>query len=183
MSGNADQPTPLLTLPDDLRVELKDPMGPVEPDPDALVSEVTGALITVGDVVTYHLEQAGRIPDVSLIDERTKRQPVDEEIGESLDPADHRVGNPAGTLTEELLTTLRTAIEADVSTRIRVDGEEDLATIPSIIAAPDGTSVVYGQPDEGMVHVRVSPETRARARSLLERMDGDHRAAISILLD
>jgi len=33
---------------------------------------------------------------------------------------------------------------------------------------------VYGQPGEGMVAVRVDPETRARVRDLLSRMDGDH---------
>ncbi len=53
-----------------------------------------------------------------------------------------------------------------------VDGEEDLA-LPAIVAAPEGASVVYGQPDEGMVHVRVTAEAKAEMRTLLDRFDGD----------
>ena len=32
-----------------------------------------------------------------------------------------------------------------------VDGEEDLAVIPLVIAAPDGAIVLYGQPHQGVV--------------------------------
>jgi uncharacterized protein (UPF0218 family) len=62
-----------------------------------------------------------------------------------------------------------------------VDGEEDLATLPAVVAAPDGASVVYGQPDEGMVLVEVTPETRAEMRELLGRFEGDVDAALAVL--
>ena len=62
-----------------------------------------------------------------------------------------------------------------------VEGEEDLATLPAVVAAADGTGVVYGQPDEGMVLVRVTPETRAEMADLLERFEGDADAALSLL--
>ncbi|MFC6726763.1 DUF359 domain-containing protein, partial [Halobium palmae] len=58
---------------------------------------------------------------------------------------------------------------------------EDLATLPAIVAAPLGASVVYGQPDQGMVHVPVTEETKAEARDLLARMDGDVDAALALL--
>jgi hypothetical protein len=64
---------------------------------------------------------------------------------------------------------------------IDVDGEEDLATLPAILATPVGGSVVYGQPDEGMVLVAVTPAARREARSLLGRMDGDPEAALALL--
>jgi uncharacterized protein (UPF0218 family) len=32
---------------------------------------------------------------------------------------------------------------------IFVDGEEDLAVIPLVIAAPDGAAILYGQPGKG----------------------------------
>ncbi len=60
---------------------------------------------------------------------------------------------------------------------IEVTGEEDLAALPAIVAAPDGASVVYGQPGDGMVRVAVTPASRAEARELFEALDGDVDAA------
>jgi uncharacterized protein (UPF0218 family) len=170
-----------LELPESLRGELKEPLGPVETDAETLLSSIDGPLITVGDIVTYHLRAAGVSPAVALFDDRTKREPVDEEIDAALSNADVSVPNPAGTLTDELLSAIHAAIDDDAPVAIRVAGEEDLATLPAIVAAPDGASVAYGQPGEGMVHVRVTPETRNRARDLLERMDGDSEHALAVL--
>ncbi|HKJ58699.1 MAG TPA: GTP-dependent dephospho-CoA kinase family protein [Halobacteriales archaeon] len=173
--------TVLLTLPDDLRGDLKEPWGPVFTDADALLAEAGGPLIAVGDVVTYHLEAAGREPDVSLVDEMTERSAVDEDVREALGEADVAVESPAAALTDDLLEALVEAIDSDGAVRIHVDGEEDLATLPAIVAAPDGASVVYGQPGEGMVLVSVTPETREAAESFLRRMDGDAEAALGLL--
>ena len=177
--------TVLLPLPDDLRGELKEPWGPVFTDADALLAEAGEPLVAVGDVVTYHLEAAGRTPDVSMVDEMTERSAVDEDVREALGEADVAVESPAAALTGDLLEALVHAIEAADEgggpTRIHVDGEEDLATLPAIVAAPDGASVVYGQPGEGMVLVPVTPETREAAESFLRRMDGDVEAALSYL--
>lgn len=169
----------VVSLPEDLRGELKDPIGPVFTDPEDLLEEVEGPLVTVGDVVTYHLERASRTPDVSVIDERTERGPVAPEY--AVGGADVTVSNPAATLTADLLRAIREAVHAEPPTRIMVDGEEDLATVPAIIATPEGTSVVYGQPGEGMVLVEVTPEIKARMRSLLKRMDGDPDGALALL--
>jgi uncharacterized protein (UPF0218 family) len=173
----------VLSLPERLRSELKEPLGPVVADAETLLAAVEGPLVTVGDIVTYHLAEANRPPDVALFDTRTKREPVDDAVGAALAEADVRVENPAGTLTADLLVALREAVEAPDPVRIRVDGEEDLAALPAIIAAPEGASVVYGQPDEGMVHVRVTPEARNRSRDVLARMDGDTERALEILID
>ena len=171
----------VVELQPDLRSAFKDPFGPVYTDADELLAEVSGKLIAVGDVVTYHLEEAGRPPDVAVIDDQTQRGEIDADISEALTETDVTVDNPAATLTEELLTTLVEAIEADETVRIFVDGEEDLVALPAMIAAPDGSSVVYGQPNEGMVHVAITPEMRARMRDLLSRMEGDPERALSLI--
>lgn len=173
--------TVLLRLPDSLRGELKDPMGPVFTDADALLAEAGSPVISVGDVVTYHLEEAGRPPDVSLVDELTERSAVDDRILDALGEPDVVVENPAATLTEELLAALVDALESKDPVRILVDGEEDLATLPALVAAPDGASVVYGQPGEGMVLVGVTPATRNRAIELLEQMEGEVARAMVLL--
>ncbi|WP_226039210.1 GTP-dependent dephospho-CoA kinase family protein [Natrinema sp. DC36] len=164
----------LLVLPDELRHELKEPMGPIETDADRLLEAVDGPLIAVGDVVTYHLLQAGHRPDVALVDGRTKRSAVDEEIREAVTSgASIEVRNPPAELSAPVIRALRRALATDDPTTILVDGEEDLVALPAIVAAPEGASVVYGQPDEGMVHVKVTDDHRTEMRDLLERFEGD----------
>ncbi|WP_222916844.1 GTP-dependent dephospho-CoA kinase family protein [Natrinema sp. SYSU A 869] len=164
----------LLVLPDDLRHELKEPMGPIETDAERLLETVDGPIIAVGDVVTYHLLQAGRRPDVALVDGRTKRSAVDEEIRDAVTSgASIEVRNPPAELSAPVVRALRRALSTDEPTTILVDGEEDLVALPAIVAAPEGASVVYGQPDEGMVHVKVADDHRTEMRDLLERFEGD----------
>lgn len=197
----------MLELPETLRVELKEPLGEIYTDPDALlaaVDEHAGAtatadasppasdpstaeprLLTVGDVVTATLADAGRQPDIAVIDGRTEREPVDPAVEATLAELAGRrlsVTNPPATISESLLTTLReAATTTELPLTISVDGEEDLAALPAIVAMPDGASVVYGQPGEGMVHVPVRPAVRTTARELLADFDGDTDAAISLL--
>ncbi|ELZ01622.1 hypothetical protein C482_06207 [Natrialba chahannaoensis JCM 10990] len=173
----------LLVLPDDLRHELKEPMGPIETDAQQLLESVNGPLIAVGDVVTYHLLQAGRIPDVAFVDERTKRDAVDEEIRDTVttEPT-HEAVNPPAELSGDVIRALREGLDDEEPATVLVDGEEDLVAVPAIAAAPEGASVVYGQPDEGMVHVRVTSEHRAEMRELLERFDGDVERLWELLL-
>jgi uncharacterized protein (UPF0218 family) len=173
----------VLELPDDLRGAFKDPLGPVFTDPESLLAAADAGtpLVAVGDVVTAHLLDADYRPHVAIIDGRTERERVDESIGRRLPPADVTVANPPATLSRDLLDALHDALARDDPTVIEVDGEEDLAALPAILAAPAGGSVVYGQPGEGMVLVPVTDETRSHARDLLIRMDGDVEAALSLL--
>lgn len=173
----------LLELPKALRGELKDPLGPIFTDTDALLAECDGPVVAVGDIVTYHLLQADARPDVALIDGKTKRERVEQEVREAIDGFDHRttVANPPATLTEELLVALREAVDREGTTVIEVKGEEDLAALPAVLAAPLGAAVVYGQPDEGMVLATVTAERRERVRFLLGEMDGDHDRVAGLL--
>ena len=171
----------MLELPEDLRGAFKDPLGPVFTDPESLLADAGTPLVAVGDVVTTHLLDAGYRPHVAIIDGRTERERVDESISQRLPAADVTVTNPPATLSRGLLDALLDALARDDPTVIEVEGEEDLATLPAILAVPTGGSVVYGQPGEGMVLVPVTDETRSLARDLLTRMDGDVDAALGRL--
>ncbi|MFC5277390.1 GTP-dependent dephospho-CoA kinase family protein [Halorubrum rubrum] len=184
----------MVTLPDSLRDAFKEPMGPVTTDADALLAaaaesrEEHGApdapVVAVGDVVTYHLREAGRVPDVALVDGKTEREAVRTEVSDALAVGGGRrvrVENPAATLTVALLEALVDALADPDPVTIEVDGEEDLAALPAILAAPEGASVVYGQPGEGMVRVAVTPESRREARELFEGLDGDVDGALGAL--
>lgn len=185
---------PIVTLPDSLRDAFKEPMGPVTTDPDALLAaaaesrEAYGApdapIVAVGDVVTYHLREAGRVPDVALVDGKTERETVRTEVSDALGRAGEkrvRVENPPATLTVALLEALVDALADPDPVTIEVEGEEDLAALPAILAAPDGASVVYGQPGEGMVRVEITPERRRAARELFEGLAGDVEVALDVL--
>jgi hypothetical protein len=56
-------------------------------------------------------------------------------------------------------------------TRIIVEGEEDLAVIPLICLLPENSLVVYGQPDEGVVAIRVTEDKKILIHDILGRME------------
>ena len=55
--------------------------------------------------------------------------------------------------------------------RILVTGEEDLLVLPVCIHAPENSVVMYGQPNEGLVIVKINSEIRNKAQSLLDLME------------
>jgi len=177
--------TVVLELQSALRSELKDPFGSVSTDTTAVLDAAGDPLVTVGDIVTYHTLDAGRVPDVAFVDERTERAAVDAEVSDGIEDGRFdrvvTIENPPGTLTAALLDGLVEALATGERTLVRVDGEEDLAALPAIAAAHDGASVLYGQPGEGVVHVTVDADTRERVRDLLGRMDGDADRAFDAL--
>ena len=192
-----DASDPLLTLPESLRDAFKEPLGPVTTDAEALLAaadetrerrgspdEGPARLIAVGDVVTYHLREAGRAPDVAFVDGKTEREAVRDEIEAALAATEERriaVESPAAALSAALLDALVEALAAAEPVTVEVTGEEDLAALPAMLAAPLGSTVVYGQPGEGMVRVPITAETRRRARELFEGLTGDTAAAYEIL--
>jgi len=159
------------TLPPEERDAFKDPIGPVYTDAEQLLEDAGRPIVAVGDVVTYHLVSAGHAPKVAVIDGRTERESVSDEVREGLPAADVSVASEPATVSRELLEALVTAIDGDEETVIEVDGEEDLAVVPAVLAAPDGASVVYGQPGEGMVLAAVDEPLRERMAELAERLE------------
>lgn len=164
----------LARLPLTLRNQLSGPMGQIYTTVEDLLPVLGFPLITVGDVVTSHFNLSGRSPNVSIIDHLTQRKP----INLSPDPLHVdfflEVENPPASLTEELIQIVYWAVnESSGISQILVNGEEDLAVLPVIVSAPIGASVVYGQPNMGMVHVPVTSEIQRHVWDLLSKFDGD----------
>lgn len=165
----------MFTLPESLRDSLRRPMGPVLAGGAALdaVRDATN-VVTVGDITTLTFLEAGRPPRVMVIDHKTRRTSEVPGLAARLaDPSFRRVAvkNPAASVTSELWDAVAHAYAAPGRTVIEVDGEEDLATLPAIFLAPEGTVVVYGQPEEGVVVVEVTREARDAVRRILGRME------------
>ena len=131
-------------------------------------------IATVGDICTIKIIKEIRVPNLMIIDYKTKRNiDLDEaqtKIIESINCHSVSVRNEAGTITDELINAIEKAIYSNKITKIIVDGEEDLATLPVIKLCKNGAKVIYGMPDKGMVVVDVNQQTKERTNRLLERM-------------
>jgi uncharacterized protein (UPF0218 family) len=135
---------------------------------EIIVKEKPTKLILVGDSVSRQASQAGVGADVMIIDNLEKRQKAIPYVHSR-----NRVitaKNQAGRIEDEARLAVERAIagEADL---VEIDGEEDLLAIIAVLAAPTGSLVVYGQPNEGVVLVRVSSERKASAEQVLQQMD------------
>jgi len=156
----------MLVLPEEHRKLFKDPFGELHPDMDSVIPLIANRIVyAVGDVVTHNLQKKGIIPAIAVVDGQTMRMPCSRMpamTGNCI-----RVENPPGTITDELTRALGQAVTSTPVT-IFVDGEEDLAVIPLVLAAPDGTIVLYGQPHKGVVLRRVNAEAKSAARALMK---------------
>lgn len=163
----------MLRLPEEVRPLLKRPLGELFRTTEEAVEHLRAAhptrLITVGDVVTAEFLKAGLKPDIVVVDFMVMRSSAGEEIKRAIDaysiPA-REVKNPAGTVTPELRQELEGAAPP---LKIVVDGEEDLATLPGVLAAPVGSIVAYGQPGEGAVLVEVTEGKKQEFQELLNK--------------
>jgi GTP-dependent dephospho-CoA kinase len=155
----------MLYLPEERRKYFKSPFGILYPDISEIITLIKGKPVySVGDVVTYRLIQQGVTPDVAVIDGHTMRSPCDRS------PVMHarciQVTNPPGTLSADLLKGLEQAV-MHPPVLIVVEGEEDLAVIPLVLIAPEGSVILYGQPGEGIVFRVVDSEGKRKAAEML----------------
>ena len=156
----------MLRLPDEFRDLFKRPFGTLFSDIAEVIPHLSGKVIyTVGDVVTDSLLSRGIYPDIAVIDGYTMRSPF---LKTPLYAGARqiRVVNPAGMITPDLIAGLNEAL-LQPPALVFVDGEEDLAVIPLVLASPDGAFVLYGQPNEGVVLREIDESARQEARVLL----------------
>lgn len=125
-------------------------------------------LIAVGDPVTYYLAGLGKPPDMAIIDGMEKRKPFGKEI--KLDCPEIRVKNPPGGITRELWETIERFAGYEKPIKIFVEGEEDLAVLPCAVLMPEGSVIIYGLPDQGVVVAKLTRERKGEALKLLKRM-------------
>jgi len=166
------------TLTPELRKKLKTPLGMLirgtfsettKHIKEIVERESPPALVSIGDTVTRNLTDNRVLPKISVIDNvvmRKQAAPVSPFADKTV-----RVGNPAGTITEEAVNALEKAFRGSERVRIIVDGEEDLLTLVAILYAPLNSLVVYGQPYEGVVLVKSTQEKKAEIAGILRAME------------
>ena len=165
-----------MKLPENLRHQLKIPLGDLIKEENVNKENILtkidseSIVITVGDRTTENMINLGIIPEFQIIDGLEKRNkrlvPADDAINTNLS-----CKNPPGEITEESIQVIQKAFSSEPPVRITVDGEEDLLVLPVCIAAPENSVVMYGQPNEGLVIVHVTPEIRAKVQKILDVMN------------
>jgi len=126
-------------------------------------------LIAVGDRVSRNIIEKGMPLDVLIIDNKVMRKaisPMEMQTEKTL-----RMTNPAGTIADEAWPAIRAAIDYEGRAKVLVEGEEDLLTLVAVLAAPENSWVVYGQPREGIVVVSVTEDAKRKIRQIVGRME------------
>jgi GTP-dependent dephospho-CoA kinase len=166
----------IYTITPELRVKLKEPFGTLVKGSfnqtmtkmREIKNQNPPKIVSVGDTVTKNLHDHQIIPDLAIIDNqcmRKKFQPTNY-VSKAIS-----VKNPQGTITQEAVEAVKEALKSSEHMHIVVDGEEDLLTLVAVLYAPENSVVVYGQPYEGIVLVKVSREKKAEAAGFLKAME------------
>lgn len=162
------------TLPQNIREDLKSPLGDVVQTQQViqLLSDKGPTLIVaVGDIVTKTLQDAGRPADIEIIDYRTRRADIKRVDGGS----NFDAINPAGTITKEAAIHIESALKQAQKThepkRIIIQGEEDLLALPAILLAPLGSIILYGQFDRGIVIVEADEKMKENVSEIIKQFE------------
>jgi uncharacterized protein (UPF0218 family) len=162
-------------LPNSLREQMKIPLGVLLPESQVDKSNIkkflseNSFIISVGDRTTEKMIDFDLIPSLQIIDgqeKREKREPPKLEYTTEL-----TVDNPAAEITSESISMIKKAFTLKSPVRLFVNGEEDLLVLPVCIHAPKNAVVLYGQPNEGLVIVQITPEIRNKVQTLLDLME------------
>ncbi|MHA1577400.1 MAG: DUF359 domain-containing protein [Candidatus Thorarchaeota archaeon] len=132
-----------------------------------LIAEKPHCVITVGDVTTATILAEGYEPDVMVVDGITKRGIFE---GEFSADVEYVIYNPPAMIYPEAWTVMETAIRSGKKSLITVEGEEDLMGFPAVLLADEGSVVLYGQPDVGIVWIPVNQSTKKIVDNLLKEM-------------
>jgi uncharacterized protein (UPF0218 family) len=163
-------------LPDSLREQLKNPLGILLIEKDVTKQNIlkhiskNSFVITVGDRTTEKMINFGLTPSLQIIDRQEKRvkrkPPKNTDILTEL-----TCDNPAAEITQQSIDVIKQSFSSKPPVRLVVNGEEDLLVIPVCIYAPENSVVMYGQPNEGLVLIQITPEIRNKTQRLLDSME------------
>jgi len=166
-----------LILTESQRLRLKQPLGELVKGPvdycTPLLKEIVSrekptCLLLVGDTISRTALNSNINPDVIIIDNMEMRaKALSSRLG---DRRVIHVANEPGTIQPEVWKVVENAVAAGNSAVV-VEGEEDLLTLVAILVAPLRSLVAYGQPEQGIVLVRVTPDKRKEIQDFVDSME------------
>ena len=167
---------------DDIRA-LKQPFGTLILDRDVTKEKLTSLLknakkvVSVGDATTFTLISFEITPDLSIIDGKERRSRsnikrcIIDDNHNQIKVIEFRCHNRAGTISRDALSILHEALRISEPVSIIVEGEEDMLALPIFTILPNDSLVLYGQPLEGMVIVKIDNKVREKAKDLMSRVE------------
>ena len=160
-----------------LRRELKNPMGILfKGTPEETMNQLSQLIlkekpqyiISVGDVVSQNMLKQRFPIQLIIVDNKVMRNPA--KPIKARVPRKVNIKNPPGTLTPEAWAAIEQALKQEQPTQVLVDGEEDLLALVAILKAPKTSLVVYGQPHEGVVVVKVDDSIKEKVKRIIQEM-------------
>ncbi|MEM3700343.1 MAG: DUF359 domain-containing protein [Candidatus Bathyarchaeia archaeon] len=167
----------LYTLTPELRIKLKKPLGTLIRGSytetmkkllDMIREEKPSTIISVGDTVSKNIAENHVMPQLAIVDNKVMRKNI-QPIPTTAEKIIY-VKNPPGTITEEAVAAIQTALKSNCHVKIVVDGEEDLLALIAVLHAPESAFVIYGQPYEGIVIVKATSKKKAEVSEILKSM-------------
>jgi uncharacterized protein (UPF0218 family) len=162
-------------LPENLRANLKKPLGVLLKDSeitkDGIIKNIRtdSFLITVGDATTERMLKLGITPSLQIVDSLEKREK--RKLPEGKVKTMLNCNNPPAEITADSIGVIKKAFHMDKPVRIIVNGEEDLLVLPVVLFAPENSVVMYGQPNEGLVVVKINEDKRNKAKEIMNSMN------------
>jgi cytidyltransferase-like protein len=169
-----------LSLPVSLREELGKPLGKLYADAAPLIKTIhknKKTVVTVGDSITMWCNDHEVSPVLSVIDLIIQRKKIPKGLGAHTFKGKEvffYAKNPPGKITAELFSVIKTIFATDLLKQrvvLQIEGEEDLAVMPIVLAAPLGFTVLYGQPAKGAVVMEITEELKTNVYNLLRRFE------------
>jgi len=163
-------------LPDDLRDELKEPLGRLVDEKELLkILKEEKYIVSIGDQVTYTLLKNNIEPVFCIVDFRIKRNRYSEEIKNLIQSFGNKrvvIENPPKCISNDLWVAIESAYQniGKDALRIEIKGEEDLATLPAILLAPRDVTIIYGLPNKGVVIVKPVDKNKKKVKEILNKM-------------
>jgi uncharacterized protein (UPF0218 family) len=138
-------------------------------------------VIAVGDIIYTSLIQVGLVPDIGVIDYKSRRvrigaiSNIKYQISKLQIKNQKEIINKPGTISKDAVEPIKKAIDIQIShpegvkpQLIIIEGEEDLLALPAILFAPLRSVVLYGQMDLGVVMVEVDEKIKNKVRNIVK---------------
>jgi len=170
--------TVIYTVTPELRLKLKEPFGilitgtfseTMSKLADIIKNENPPKVVSVGDIVSKNLHSHKIIPQLAITDNKSMRRKVKEQIFQKKSVI--KIRNPQGVITEEAIMAIQKALKGEKQVHILVEGEEDLLALIAILYVPENSIIIYGQPNKGIVVVKVTNDKRAETEKILKVME------------
>lgn len=167
-----------LVLPEKLKFIFREPLGEII-NPDIFdFSKIDGRkTIAVGDQTTLILNKKKVNQTVSVLDFKIKRETVFsslKELGFFKKEKIVLIENKAGQINKKVwqaILDIKNNFFKKNRIVLKVEGEEDLLVLPFILILPLGFYLFYGQPNEGMVYLKINLNLKRIAKRLIGKLN------------